>query len=423
VLRSGPEAIDALAELPGGSELLTLARERRDLALVGGAVRDLLLGGLPRELDVTVERDSAPLAAELAARLARHEAGMPETTVHERFGTAVVDWIHGRVDIARRRAETYAHPGALPDVRPGTTAEDLARRDFTVNAIALPLGGPQRGRLQAVEGALEDLAAGRLRVLQARSFIDDPTRLLRLGRYRARLGFEVEPDTARLAESALASGALESVSGGRIAAELWLVTEESDARAFAALGELGVLQALALPAAFDEQLLLEAISLLPPDGIAGVLEMAVLFHPVAPPGDDAREAAGALMERFEFLAETRERVLAAAFDSFALRAGIERAQQPSELRGLLAGRPVEAIAIAGALGGRRSPEIARRVSTWLSDLREVKLEINGADLLAAGMSEGPEIGRRLERVLDLKLDGELAPGREQELRAALELPC
>jgi tRNA nucleotidyltransferase (CCA-adding enzyme) len=258
-------------------------------------------------------------------------------------------------------------------------------------------------------------------VLHERSFHDDPTRLLRLGRYVARLGFEVEEQTALLAQEALRAGALGSVSGARVAAELWLATgEPAPERAFAALGELGVLQALSLPAPFDAPLRRRARELLPPDGDAAVLDMAVLFGPAGAGGGEARRAAGELMVRLEFLADTRERVLAGAFDASALAAGIARAERPSQLRALLAGRPVEAIAIAGALGARSSPEVGERARRWLAELREVRLQIGGADLLAAGLSQGPEIGRRLERVLDLRLDGELGGGREAELRAALQ---
>jgi tRNA nucleotidyltransferase (CCA-adding enzyme) len=113
-------------------------------------------------------------------------------------------------------------------------------------------------------------------------------------------------------------------------------------------------------------------------------------------------------------------VLAAAFDAPALVEGIERAQRPSQLRALLAGRPVEAVVIAAALAGRRSREAQRRAETWLGRLRDVQLEIGGADLLAAGLPEGPGIGARLEHALDLKLDGQLdGAGREAELNAAL----
>jgi tRNA nucleotidyltransferase (CCA-adding enzyme) len=417
----GLAVIAALATRPGGAALLELGRDRADLALVGGAVRDLLRGRTPRELDVVVTGDSAQLGAELASMLPGNKGRMPEVTVHERFGTAVVAWIHGRIDIAERRAESYPRPGVLPVVRAGSPAEDLARRDFTINAIAVPLGGPRVGELEAVEHALEDLAAGRLRILHARSFLDDPIRLLRLARYRARLRFEVEPETARMARGALATGALGTVSGARVGAELWLATEEFPPGAsFASLGELGVLESLGLPSPFDEQLLRDAYSLKPPDAVADIVVMAVLFHPAAAPADNARRRAAELMNGFEFFAETRERVLAAAFDAPALVAGIEHAERPSRLRALLAGRPVEAVVLAAALAGRRSRETQRKAETWLSELRDVRLEIGGADLLAAGLPEGPGIGRRLERALDLKLDGKLGgAGREAELSAAL----
>jgi tRNA nucleotidyltransferase (CCA-adding enzyme) len=421
VADQGELVIERLAHMPGGTELLELARERADLALVGGSVRDLLRQSqTPRELDVVVEGGAAELASELAAGLPGNEARMPETTVHERFGTAAVEWIYGRIDIAERRAESYARPGALPDVTPGTLAEDLARRDFTVNAIAVSLGGPRRGTIVAVPHALEDLLAGQLRVLHPRSFIDDPTRLLRLARYSARLGFEIEAVTARLAGEAIAARALDTVSGARIAAELWLVTEEPTRDAFTVMGELGLLQALGLPAPFDAELYMEALDLLPPDGILEILDMAVLFHPAHIPSAEERRAAAQLMEAYEFFAETREAVLAGAFDSFALAPDIEAAQTSSQLHRALAGRRVEAIAIAGALGARRNPEIGRRARRWLDELREVKLQITGADLLAAGIPEGPAIGRRLSRTLDRKLDGEIAAGRQAELQAALE---
>ena len=212
--RDGRDVLAAVAELPGGRELLELADGRDDAALVGGAVRDLLLGRQPRELDVVVAKGASELAAALASRLGALTGESPaersESTFHDSFCTARVRWGGGTIDIATQRAESYTSPGALPLVRDGTVAEDLDRRDFTVNAIAVVLGGPRRGTLVAAEHALEDLAAGRPRVLHHDSFIDDPTRLLRLGRYRARLQFELEPHTAELAREALDRDALAS---------------------------------------------------------------------------------------------------------------------------------------------------------------------------------------------------------------------
>jgi hypothetical protein len=164
----------------------------------------------------------------------------------------------------------------------------------------------------------------------------------------------------------------------------------------------------------------QAAALLPPDGDGVVLAMAVLFHPPQPTPPGARERAARLADRFEFPAETRERVLSGAFDAPALAHAIEHARRPSQLREALEGRYVESIAVAGALGARRSPEIRDRAQRWLAELRGVELEIGGEDLLAAGVPQGPEIGRRLEHALDLRLDGELDAGREAELAAALE---
>ncbi len=223
---SAPPAGDLLERLraePGGSELLELAPPGG--FLVGGAVRDLLLNRQPRELDVVVARDGSPLGhavAALASELASRLGTLAGTNEHERFGTAIVEWNAGQIDLATARRERYAAPGALPEVEPAPLAEDLLRRDFTVNALALALDGERPGELHAAPHALEDLRAGRLRVLHERSFLDDPTRLWRLARYRARLGFAVEERTAELAAAAVAEGALRTVSGARLGAELRL---------------------------------------------------------------------------------------------------------------------------------------------------------------------------------------------------------
>jgi len=175
----------ALATLEGVAELRSKL-SGVDAWLVGGAVRDLLRGEGRADLDIAVVED----AAEVASRL-----GPPDTAA-EAFGTASVPLDGVRVDIARARRETYAHPGALPTVEPAPLADDLARRDFTVNAMALPLFG----EVELVDpySGTADLGAGLLRVLHADSFRDDPTRALRAARYAARLGFEVEPVTLAL---------------------------------------------------------------------------------------------------------------------------------------------------------------------------------------------------------------------------------
>ncbi|HEX5853595.1 MAG TPA: hypothetical protein VFY36_10935 [Solirubrobacteraceae bacterium] len=416
-IATGAQIIDALLARPGGPELLELARARDgDVALVGGAVRDLLLGRGPRELDVTAP-DGVLLAQELAASLRTAASDGVRVTAHERFGTAIVEWDGARVDIATRRAESYPAPGALPDVREGSVEEDLKRRDFTVNAIAVPLGGAHEGELLCAPGALEDLAAASLRALHDRSFLEDPTRLLRLARYSARLDFEPEPHTAALAAQALGAGALATVSPARVGAELRLALGEADAvAACAALDRLGVFVALEHRLRFDAELARRALALLPADGCADVLLLAILLLPVAIDlAEDPESVMFELLDGWELTAAERERVMRTALVAPSLEREMELADMPSELYDALFAHTIEAVALGGALGSSGSA-----ACEWIETLRHVRLEITGADLLAAGITTGPEIGQRLSVALTRKLDGELEDGRDAELRAALE---
>ena len=418
----GNEVLQALSTQPGGPALLELGSEREDLALVGGAVRDLLLGRSPRELDVVVAGDAPALADELASLLGA------STTAHERFGTAVVEWEQGRIDVAAQRAETYEAPGALPHVRPGSAVEDLHRRDFTVNAIAVTLGGSRRGELTSAEHALEDLCAGRLRVLHEQSFSDDPTRLLRLARYRARLGFEVEQRTAQLAAQALAAGALATISRARVGAELRLALGEADAAgALEALSELGVLQAIASSPGGEPRLALDtaiarsALALLPSDGRPDLLLMAsLLLALMKDRSADLELVMFELLDGLEFSAGERERIMRSALVAPALGNEMAEAAKPSELHDALFAHTLEAVALGAALSGEGPDGVSGEASDWFQRLRHVRLAITGDDLLAAGIPSGPELGSRLDAALARKLDGELDDGREAELNAALE---
>lgn len=410
-VRDPSAALEQLADDETGRALLAVAERAPGLWLVGGAVRDAMLGRRGRELDVAVEGDPLPAARALAADLGGR------VTEHPTFGTASVHDGDGcvRVDLARTRRETYARPGALPDVEPAPLTEDLARRDFSVNAIAVALEPARRGEVHSVAHALDDLLEGRLRVLHDASFTDDPTRLLRLARYAGRLGFFPEEHTRLLAGRAVTAGALDTVSGPRVGAELRLALAEPRATAvLAELARLGLLDALHPRLRYDEALSERALGLLSADGRRDLLLLAAVALPLSLSA--APEPAAELrawLDRLEFEAGERDRVVAAATAVPTLVNALGRARRGSELRAAAGRVPVEGIALAGALG---PADAARR---WLLQLRHVTLQIDGHDLLAAGIAEGPDIGRRLAAVLDLRLDGALEPGREAELEAAL----
>jgi tRNA nucleotidyltransferase (CCA-adding enzyme) len=382
-MRSPAAALDALRADPCGALLLRTFAADDAVHLVGGAVRDLLLGRAPRELDLVVEGDVDAAAARLGG----------EITAHDRFGTARVQAGECRFDLVRARAESYARPGALPDVRPAGLEEDLRRRDVTVNAIALGLDG----ELTAVDGALDDLRAGVLRVLHDASFVDDPTRVWRVARYAARLGFAVDGRTRELAAAADPS----TVSGDRLGAELRLALREPDPPA--ALEAVRDLNPAYLPDGFEPRprALAAALALLPADGRPDLVTLAACTA-----GMDVSTLL-AWLDDMGFTASERDVV--AASSRAATAAPLHAARTNAEIARAARGAPVEAVALAGGENARR----------YIDELRHVRLEIGGDDLLAAGIPEGPEIGERLQRALDRKLDGEVS-GRAEELAAALD---
>jgi len=334
--------------------------------LVGGAVRDLLLGRGRTDIDLVVEGDAEELARRLGA----------EVVTHERFGTAKLTLNGHEVDIAGTRSESYPHPGALPVVEPGADlAADLYRRDFTINAMAIPL----RGEPELIDpyGGQADLAAKQLRVLHSGSFVDDPTRAIRAARYAARFGLTIEAETLAL----LRETDLGSVSRERRDAELMrLAGERSGPGGFALLAEWGLLSLRE-----GGQVLAKAAGdLLADEPWAGLaapdqVRLAAALGPVG-----------------------RESELAAA-----------RPTRPSEAVEIARGCDPTELVLARALG-------AEWLDRYLAEWRDVTLEIDGADLIAAGLEQGPALGRGLEAALRMKLDGELGEGREAELAAALE---
>src|SRR4051794_8444308 len=200
--------LEQLQTAPGAELVLAALGDEPGVYVVGGAVRDVLLDRRPKQLDLVVEGDAVAVARRAVARLDG------ELVVHERFGTATV--LADGYDPAPGgpRRERYARPGALPDVELGASIEeDLARRDFSVNAIAVALAD---GRLVEWPGARADLEAGVLRVLHDGSFADDPTRMLRLVRYAHRLGFAAGPHTAALGGPALPAPGGGGRPGGRL---------------------------------------------------------------------------------------------------------------------------------------------------------------------------------------------------------------
>lgn len=410
------ELRERIRALPHMDVLLPALEGLPALYLVGGAVRDLLVGEPAVDLDLAVEGDGPRTARELASRLGG------DALPHERFGTATVRTPQMTLDVAATRSETYERPGALPHVEPAGLGEDLARRDFAINAMAVALQGECFGRLHDPHEGRADLQARRVRILHDRSFIDDPTRLLRAVRYEVRLDFAMDEATEELAREAVRRDAPATVSGPRIRDELLdLLAEHAAPRAVERMLELGLLGALHPTLNGDPELIASAKLGAAETGADPAL--AALAALVARRADltstavelalepGAEEWVGSLGLR----ADEREAVLRAALKAPRLARLVRPELADSAIHALLHCEHPETLALTLAFGAPGGP-----ILRYLADLRGVRLEISGRDLVEAGIPASPAVGRALEETLRRKLDGELS-GREEELGFALEV--
>lgn len=398
--------LDAVANgLSGGSLALLDALRRLAAAqstpvyLVGGPVRDLLLGGPAQDLDFAVAGDAPALARQLAAEMGGR------AIVHSRFGTATVAAANMRVDLVTARREIYPRPGGLPQVFPGTIYDDLARRDFSVNAMALPLTGNEPGLL-APHGGAEDLNRRLIRILHPASFLDDPTRLLRAARYEQRLGFRLARDTESRLREGIEQGCLNPVSGDRLRHELARIFAESQpGPPLLRAAELGILAAIHPPlgnAAGLRQWAECGPAIVQETALSNPAErltwLAALAYPLL-----AREGAG-LISRLNM----PKAWAAVVRDTIALRerekAMADRSLPPSRLCNMLTG--ISPAAMAAVAGLTELAAAGRALRRYLAELRHIVPALRGDDLLAMGVPPGPPVGAVLAQLRAARQDGQ-----------------
>ncbi|MGB2953491.1 MAG: CBS domain-containing protein [Gaiellaceae bacterium] len=393
-------------------EAISAASERYEgVYLVGGTVRDILLGEPGFDVDVAVEGDAIALARSVG------EALGGRVRAHRKFGTAVVLYGDGeRVDVVTCRTEFYDAPAALPTVEHATIREDLFRRDFTINAMAVSLKGEDFGRLVDPFHGRRDLQEGVIRVLHNLSFIDDPTRIFRAIRYENRYGFRMDEHTLRLARGCIEMGLVGDLSSARLRDELVLLLEEGEVEhSILRLAELGAAQAIHPHLAADHEAveLLRRLRSLNADYGLEVPEwrlgLAVLARRLPPD------------EIYDWLGRLKVRRRDAELVAHAVTIGprlVERLQ----------GRQVESAEVV-ALADPYAPDAPlfalaladlEPLRRYFRELRDVRLEIGGADLAKLGLKESPRVGEILAELRRRKLNGEL-DGRESELAAAREL--
>jgi tRNA nucleotidyltransferase (CCA-adding enzyme) len=375
---------------------------------VGGLVRDLLTGAGPADVDLVVEGDGVAFARRLAEEIGG------TVLVHRSFGTASIEGGRapagagldgvalGRVDVASARREHYPAAGALPEVEPANLLEDLRRRDFSVNAMALALSPDRFGRLLDPLGGQADVRCRRLRALHPLSFVEDPTRVFRAARYAARLGFRLDAATVAAIRLAVERPGYVALSGRRLWHEIELAAVEPRARLVfellvrwkaTRLWNLDGASPRHLPAA--EQLERWAKS-------AGVAvdpaELGLLALTLGRPAEVVERS----LDRLALAGEPRARLEAGVLAGpLARRLEAERLS-PSTVGELLDAAPEAAALAAWLRGGARA---RRRIQWYLAHGRAVRPRLTGRDLLALGVPGGPRVGAALGMLRRHRLDG------------------
>ncbi|MBI3810251.1 MAG: CCA tRNA nucleotidyltransferase [Nitrospirae bacterium] len=386
--------------------------------VVGGLVRDLLLGRATIDVDIAVEGDGMAFARRLADRQGA------ALKIFERFATAYVVFPDGfKLDVATARRENYAHPSALPTVAPTSIKDDLYRRDFTINALAIDLNGHAFGDVIDYYGGLHDLQQKTIRVLYDRSFVDDPARLFRAIRFEQRFGFRLEARTLGLLKEAAATDLVHRLSGPRLRNEVMsLLAEEDPRRTIRRMAGLGLLRFIHPAVTFTPQLsvflsdlqksLAWWVKQFPGRPIDRALAyFTSLVERLSIPAIDAMLKRLALPNRQADKVRTVKKRLASTLRVLARR----RALKPSRAYRLFATLPDEGFILLAAK--TRSPQAKRLLTTHLTTDRHAKPSLTGEDLKKLGLKPGPLYRKILDRLLDAKLDGKIATAREERALA------
>jgi tRNA nucleotidyltransferase (CCA-adding enzyme) len=382
--------------------------------VVGGIVRDLIVGREPGDIDLSVVGDAGAFAAELAAR-----TGAPAPT-ESQFLTFKIDTggsIPGitSIDIVTARSETYSEPAVLPEVSPSTIEDDLNRRDFTVNSMAVSLSVSNWGNLMDTSKGFGDIMRKRIKVLHDSSFVDDPTRMFRAVRYSTRLGFSIESPTEELISKSLPN--IDQLSGTRIRNEFELILNESTrVESLQMCEQLGILAAIS-PGLRVGTRALQVLEELAEEGrLSSDVQDLLALATFGLNEDEAKQTVKRLAETSDW----GESILGNAELAKTVTVLDQTDLRPSEVVEILSDIPLASIRAYIEAG----PPLPRRdrLVDYVETLRFVTPEISGDDLLDIGIPQGPTIGQLLEIVRRSRLDGQVKSRQEELELVKSQLP-
>lgn len=377
----------------------------RSVFVVGGFVRDLLMKRPNLDVDIMVQGDGIEFAHALAER------AEGKVKRHRQFGTAVVTLADGfKVDVATARTETYACPGALPSVEPGSIETDLKRRDFSINAMAVQLNEAFFGKLVDLYGGESDLRYGFVRVLHQNSFMDDPTRIFRAIRFEQRYGFSIEPDTELILQDALKGGYLTKISRQRLRNEILLILkEEKPFPAVSRLAHFNLVKYIHPSISISDKLaelfhrvkeILDWWNSTSDDNGADtvLLNLMVLLDQLDKEDVEDVSKRLALSKKYTEALRISKTHLP---DIFQRMDGVKI--PPSEIYGMLKGLPLEVLLSVMV----RSPGACESISSYLTKLRKIRPLVNGNDLGELKYPAGPLYSQILDRTFAAQLDGQI----------------
>ena len=391
-----------------------------EVYVVGGFVRDLLLGIENFDIDVTVEGDGILFAE----RFAELHGGRVRS--HKKFGTAVLAMTDGsKIDVASTRLEYYESPGVLPTVERASLRHDLYRRDFTVNTLAIRINSDHFGQLTDHFGGQQDIQERVVRVLHNLSFVEDPTRVFRAIRFEQRLGFHIAAHTEHLIRSAVRMHLLEKLGGERLLSELvQIMREKEPSAAIWRMSALGLLPFIhpALKLVPDTERVLQETGqvmawfrLLYLEDLCETWQVYFLALCDGLTPDEFLDTCS----RLAIPARLKLRLCSQRHQVFTtLNAIKRRLKQPdgiqnSQIYSWFSSLGLEMLLYLAARAN--SEQVRRFVSLYLTRLRSVSPDLSGVDLLELGLSPGPLFRRVKERLLQARLNGEVNSRDEEVL--------
>ncbi|WP_010243585.1 CBS domain-containing protein [Acetivibrio cellulolyticus] len=409
-----------LDELPPNvREVLALAGKVADLEgfsiyVVGGFVRDLILGVENLDIDIVVEGDAIAFARKFA------ETSKAVLTEYEKFQTAYAVLAEDlKIDIVTARKEYYEFPGALPSVERGSIKDDLFRRDFTINCIAMKLNGREFGKIVDFYGGRRDLYDGIIRILYNFSFIEDPTRILRAVRFEQRYGFKMDEKTEEFAIDAINSDVLDKLSRERINSEFfYMLKEKNTVIMLERMQELGLLEKIYPEIMLSDRLkmLMEKSdkhydefynSLINKKNIDKILVYLLVLY-----SDVCMENVPVLSDRFRLSKEYRDEILRFAKVRDLKLHEILNGGEPSnyEIYCMFKGLALESLYMLSLMF---DDMLKGAVLLYANNLSNIKTKITGRDLQELGISPGPQIKKILEIVLKEKINGKIFTRSEE----------